>query len=295
MRPNRSVTITVSAAAVALAAGAFVFCRSGVNSESASYKSQALNPSMFSVTDFFAEYDNPSEDVCHNSMLGGITTHHQQASALIGQFFRCLAVSTQPETVILIGPNHYHQGSRGVLVASQAWNTTFGIVEPDIEKISELAESDLIEINDYVVSQDHAVGLLVPYLSYYFPEAKVVPLLINYSVSESQAERFQEFLSRVMDENTIVVGSIDFSHYLASAEASQMDIETEKLVTEFKLDEVYEYGDEHYDTAPGLYTILALMQRQNARAETIAHSDTSAFNGVSSYVTSYFNWVFLSK
>ncbi|MBU0707953.1 AmmeMemoRadiSam system protein B [Patescibacteria group bacterium] len=290
---KRLIGVWLVAGFLIFAAGVFWLWRSDVNSSLVSYQSDKLNPSIFSVTDFFTEYENPSVDICSHDMLGGITTHHQQASPLIGQFFKCLAVSTYPKTVVLIGPNHYHRGSRGVVLASQAWDTPFGILEPDIEAITQLAESDLVEINDNAVSQDHAVGLLIPYLSYYFPEAKVVPMLINYSVNEAQTEKFQQFINRVLDEHTIVVGSIDFSHYLTSAESNVMDGETNEIVRNYKLDEIYKNGDEHYDSAPGLYIILSLMKQKNARTETIAHSDTSEFNGVSSYVTSYFNWVFL--
>ncbi len=292
MRKKFLINLLIIIGFLSIAVIVFLLWRSGVKSSSASYKFLRLNPSLFSAADFFVEYEDPSSEICGHRMLGGITTHHQQASPMIGQFFRCLQTSTEPETIILIGPNHYHAGSRGILLANQAWDTPFGIVEPKEEFTEKLAQSDLVEINNEAVSQDHAISLLLPYISFYFPEAEVVPLLINYNVDEKQADNFQKFLQRAMADGAVVIGSIDFSHYLTAAEAGKMDFETQTIIREYRLTDVYDNGDEHYDSAPGLYIILSLMKQKNAQAEIIGHSDTSEFGGSSNYVTSYFNWAF---
>lgn len=254
--------------------------------------SQRINPSLFIPEKFFAAAKTIDSAIpCDETIRAGITSHHDLASPLIRQFFDCVSHANQPSTIILIGPNHFHAGNRAVLTARQNWETPFGVLETDAVLVDALFQSDLVEINDSAVAEDHAAALMMPYLKSTFPRAKVVPLLLLYSLEREDIAALRDLIRSNSTDTTLIIGAIDFSHYQAREQAARYDAETEKFVREFDIDTVLRQGDEHFDSAPGLALILSLFDART-EASLIDHADSSDFGASPAGVTTYFNWIF---
>jgi len=255
---------------------------------------QKMNSSQFFSDDFYSSLNRlPITDECNKEFGAGITTHHRLASSLVDQFFRCIQKNTSPKTIILIGPNHYLGGSRGIITARNSWQTPFGNLPADSENIQNLASSISVEVNDTVVEHDHAIAFIVPYIKYYLPQAKIIPLLLRYDFGERELDGFIEKLSGILDDNTVIIGSIDFSHYLTSAQASINDEETKQIIYARDLQEVYQNGDEHYDSAPGIFMILSLLKNENiVSTYELNHASSAEFTPATQNITTYFNWLF---
>jgi hypothetical protein len=255
---------------------------------------QKLNSSQFFADDFYSSLNKlPIAGECDKKFSAGITTHHRLASNLVDQFFRCIQKNTSPKTVILIGPNHYLGGSRGVVTAQNDWQTPFGNLAADTEEILDLLSSISVEINDQAVERDHAVSFIIPYIKYYLPQVKIVPLLLRYDFTERELDGFIGKLSANLNAETIIIGSIDFSHYLTSEQALINDEETKQIIATRDLVKVYQNGDEHYDSAPGIYLILSLLNKINvASTYELNHASSSEFTGAEQNITTYFNWLF---
>jgi len=259
-----------------------------------SYQRIDINPSQFFPEKFYPSLETGElPDWCQNEFTAGITSHHDLASPLIGQFFRCLAERNNPQTIIIIGPNHFQQGSRAILSGKNAWQTPFGRLAVDQDKLALLSQSELLEISDQAISRDHAVSFLAPYLKYFFPEAKMVPLLLRFDYTQPEAEQGIAWLDKIIDENTFLLGSIDFSHYLSLEQAEKNDKVSQQIIDKFYLPEIYRYQDDHYDSAPGLFTILSWLSEQGmTNAYQLNHGNSFDFNQKPFNTTSYFSWLF---
>ncbi|MFH1598040.1 MAG: AmmeMemoRadiSam system protein B [Patescibacteria group bacterium] len=262
-----------------------------VTNETVVINNNQINPSIYSAVDFAASTEKltlPTQ--CFQEFQGGIVTHHDIASSLVGEFFQCISKSNAPRTIILIGPNHSQQGPP-VLSASRDWHTPFGDLELDRDKMEEL--QGLYQVDDEALIADHSISFMIPYIKYYFPEAKVIPLLVKYSYIRSEADKGIALLKKVIDEQTFILGSLDFSHYLTKNQADKNDKISKEIVTNFDLDDVYNHADGFYDCAPGLFIILSLMQDlEHKNIIELNHANSFDFTGNPYNTTSYFSWLF---
>ncbi len=259
-----------------------------------SFGTKEVNPSQFYPDKFFSSVEAKElPELCQQEFVAGITSHHDLASPLIGQFFRCLKEKNDPKTFIIIGPNHFLQGTRAILTARNNWQTQFGQLAIDLSKIDFLKQSGLIEIKDQAVANDQTVSYLTSYIKYFWPDATIVPLLMRFDYSQREAEQGINLLARIIDDDTFILGSIDFSHYLALELANQNDQVSEQIISSWQLEKVYRHGDDFYDSAPGLFTILSLLQEQGtANSYILNQANSFDFNHQPFNTTSYFSWLF---
>jgi AmmeMemoRadiSam system protein B len=236
-----------------------------------------------------------SEDTGTGTVYGGIVPHHLLARRLIAEFFRALA-EDPPETVIVIGPNHKLEGTGEIQTTPTDWGTPFGILEADHAIVARLAEEAGAARNDDLFEVEHSVSALVPYIKYFLPEAKIAPVLLHGSLPREKAKEFGAMLGEILaeDPDTVIIASIDFSHYLSTPEADEMDIITWDAIRSWDMQALGRMGNDNLDSAP---TILALMTAMDAMSavniELTGHNNSSRITQSGyDYTTSYFTMFF---
>ena len=73
-------------------------------------------------------------------VCGGILTQHFLASGLMVRFFAELQANSSPETIILLGPNHFHQGLANISISLLPWKTPFGVLQTDRQLVQAISE-----------------------------------------------------------------------------------------------------------------------------------------------------------
>ena len=61
--------------------------------------------------------------------------------------------------------------------------------------------------------REHCLEVELPFLQIVAPDAKIVPILVGQSTNRAMAREMARGLSDLLDENTVVVVSTDFSHH----------------------------------------------------------------------------------
>lgn len=114
--------------------------------------------------------------------------------------------------VILIGPSHY-QGFRGLAVSgADAYETPLGCINVDCESASALAAIPLFQGPSEAERVEHSLEMHVPFLQTVLPDCKVLPLVAGH-LSPADCAVAAKDLSSLMDNQTIVAVSSDFTHY----------------------------------------------------------------------------------
>ena len=129
-------------------------------------------------------------------VCGGIVTHHFLASSLMVRFFSEMAKHSSPSTIILLGPNHYHHGLANISLSSLPWKTPFGIVPSDRQLVQSLAAAARLPEDPEAFTGEHSVSVLIPFIKYYFPHSRVVPILIDVNARPYDDSQYG-FLSRL--------------------------------------------------------------------------------------------------
>lgn len=244
--------------------------------ESSFYKSVSTASSIDRVVDYH--------------IYGGVIPHHLLPSFVISDFFRSLS-NQEIKTVVIIGPDHYETGKANIVTSLYAWDTRFGALYPDTTIINTLVGNRVLATDDETVSKDHAVSGIVPFIKYYLPESKIVPVLMSGDTSKEEVTKFIETLHKNYSDNMLIVASVDFSHYLNSEEARRNDDVTLKIIKEFNYDSLFELNSDYLDSPGSVASVMMLMQRLGkTNTEILQHLNSGDITGNEyTETTSYFS------
>lgn len=235
----------------------------------------------------------PDKKAVVDNSKGGIVPHHDMASEMIAEFFQKLPDDI--ETVILVGPNHTDGGSGLALSGNVKWKTAFGEVESDKMITEKLVKDGFIKLDDGRLKDEHSINTILPFVKYYLPEAKVVPIILSSKHDLGLSSKLGKELSGYLEqEKTVVIGSIDFSHYLPTEVTRQKDQETKKAIEERDYDKVNSFANDNVDSPPSLIVVMKTMDAIGAEGKMIGNKDLADVSGSSSVMssTSYFTFVF---
>lgn len=226
----------------------------------------------------------------------GIVTHHFLAHRLMVDFFQCLKAVSSPKKILLIGPNHYHQGTQPISLSSLPWRTPFGPLRADRSSIARIqARLGLPEDPD-AFSGEHSLGVLIPFVKFYFPDAEIVPVLLKAGVSEPMLEGFSDILLEFLRQPShLVILSMDFSHDCSAETADTADQAARKAVASLQDDQT---SGLHVDCRSGLRVLLKTLRRlDNVQVDFRDHTNSAVLTGHrgQTNVTSYFTIFFLQR
>jgi len=120
----------------------------------------------------------------------------------------------QPPDVVAVFGMHLHPGSDCYMMPEGAWETPFGEI-PVAEKLAgELAKkfSFKLETPDRF-TQDNTVELQLPFIKYFFPDAKIVAMGVPPDKSSLQIGKALVGIAGQIGVKVKVIGSTDLTHY----------------------------------------------------------------------------------
>ncbi len=227
------------------------------------------------------------------NVRAGIVTHHFLASGLMVRFFESLRAGASPDTIILMGPNHFHHGNQKISLSSLPWKTPFGVVEADPEITRTIEAATHTSEDPEAFTGEHSVGVLMPLLRYYFPRARVVPLLIDSRAEDYQLKALQNVLDRSLaDPKVLVLLSMDFSHDSTAEIADTRDKKAEQVILSLNQGGV---GGLDVDCRKGLWVLLSAVRHLGEVKIRVLEHTSSAYlshNPGQSNATSYFTVLF---
>jgi AmmeMemoRadiSam system protein B len=219
------------------------------------------------------------------TVAGGIVSHHLLANIDISRFF---AEFTDQAVcrVVIVGPNHYFPGGQPVTSTYQDYETPFGVVKTDAPFVQRLVGNGLITIDEGIIEEEHSISSLVPYVAAYFPQATVVPLILNQQFDVSALAALADGINENSNDCTIVVASVDFSHHLYSNMSALHDRRTVVALTQF---DYVSFPKLEVDSRSSLAVVLQFFAKRGA--EQLALEQQSSANIFDQYdsedVTSY--------
>jgi hypothetical protein len=120
----------------------------------------------------------------------------------------------RPRRIVLIGPSHY-ASFRGMSIGDYAsYETPLGRVRVDPDGKRALKECPLVGFHPEAHNREHSQDIQVPLLQVIFPESTppILPLLVG-RLEEEDTPSLARCIRRILDHETILVVSSDFTHY----------------------------------------------------------------------------------
>jgi|SRR3990167_2822140 len=248
---------------------------------------------MFYEPENFAKAVKLAEDtVKQDNIYLIVVPHHLLASEYIAQLIK-MSSGQNIKTVVILGPNHENIGSDVVAAAKARWNTPFGLAETDEELVSNFAVDFKLKSDYQVLVNEHSVGAIAPFVKYYLPEAKILPIVFSSNASINEAEKVSQWLIDNLPSESLIIVSTDFSHYLTKQQADQNDEITRQLILERDIEKITVLNNDYIDSPISLVTALIYAKENNLQTEIINNSNSFDFSVIKpTETTSYFTIAF---
>jgi AmmeMemoRadiSam system protein B len=135
------------------------------------------------------------------------------SGAVAARVFRSVD-SGASRRVLLIGPSHYAD-FRGLRVPrASAYRTPLGDVAIDLPAVRQLERNPLVRIDPAPFTREHCLEAELPFLQRVLGEGwELVPMLIGASTTTGDRTELASSLAPLMDPDTLLVVSSDFTHY----------------------------------------------------------------------------------
>ena len=196
-------------------------------------------------------------------IYGGIVPHAgYDYSGLVASYtYKALSTRAKPDTVVLVGPNHWGIGSPLGVFPRGSWVTPLGIVKVDEESANRIKDlSKLIDLDFLSHSRDHSIECQLPFLQYIYSEGfKILPILISIQDQETACELGTVLADLATKLNIVLLASSDFTHYESQKEAVKKDSELIKAINSLDVDKYYSILEKLNVTACGYGAIAAIM------------------------------------
>lgn len=230
---------------------------------SVTHVSTMLSPEFFDE----AYAKAPAREAIQTDTRGMIVPHHLLPAPLIAAFFES-ARHLNPSRVVIVGPDHLSRARAGAIVSRARWKTPYGFIEPDLALIDALG----LPVEEGVFDVEHSIAALVPFIKKSFPNAMMVPILVNGRLTEEQIGNLKA--SATFDD-ALVIASVDFSHYLPARVAEFHDRTSRAALSD--VGATFRSPDElEIDSQESLDIFMGVMDRLGARRMHLFENTNSA-------------------
>lgn len=281
---RRSVGLTI--AIFFTAVGLF----SLIDAINACAKSSSRIPSLYSDRGLFLqaiEAETPKQ-VADIRVTGIAVPHHLLAADLIARGFWAASANSYSR-IILVSPDHFSRSRRPLATTRADIDTPFGPLRNDTSATNALlAEPALFDESD-LFTQEHGIAALLPFAKHFFPNARIVPIVVSYSSTRADWEGAVAALEKLIDPYTLIVQSTDYSHYLSHQVAVRRDQETLGIIAANDVDGVAHLPQpDHMDSKGSQYIQMRLQTAaRRAHATVIANRNSAEYSGIGTRTTSY--------
>lgn len=226
----------------------------------------------------------------------GIFPHDLTHAEYVAHLLKNLK-NQEPKNILLIGPNHLERGIGKISTTSADWTTPFGIVSANKEVIDELLKHSAVIEDDELFKGEHSINGIIPYLAYYLPTTKIIPLSLKAEVNLKEINSLLDSLKTILPAGTVVIASVDFSHYLTSLEAQNHDLITAEALKKKDYYKIMSFGtrfNDYLDSPPSVALLLAWLVKNNVNRSQILFNTNSGLlaNKFDLPVTSYFEMIY---
>jgi len=198
------------------------------------------------------------------------------------------------DTFIIIGPNHTGSGKPLSIMTQGAWKTPLGEVEIDSELGKQiLATSSYLQEDKTAHLYEHSIEVQLPFLQYFKPDFKLVPIVLAYAGSAIYKEIGKKLAKAVKGsgKRVVMIASSDMTHYEPQESAKKKDTKAIEAILDLNEDELLKRVDELNISmcgyAPAVSVIVAAKELGATGAELVKYQTSGDVTGDYSSVVGY--------
>ncbi len=222
----------------------------------------------------FGEIKNPKADAVISPHAGYIYSGKIAAHSI--------SLLKESKDYVILGPNH--QGIGEISISTEDWETPLGIVK-NSSKTKTILERLEIQEDNLAHYNEHSIEVQLPFLQYYFPNAKIIPISLNVH----NKEKLNKLAKILAELNLPIIASSDFNHYLKPDICKEKDYLALEKIIQGKKDEFWALIEQGHTICgyQGIFTLMEYAKKRRLKAE-IERYEQSPGEKVVGYVSVMF-------
>jgi poly-gamma-glutamate synthesis protein (capsule biosynthesis protein) len=236
----------------------------------------------------------PSQELPLTKAL--IVPHHDLLLDQFPSYYATFSVRDRQtiKHIILISPNHFEPAERVVKTRLSNFELSPRQVVPiDTDFLATASTIKGVVPDDSVFKKEHGVFLHLPFIAHYFPQVTITPLLLTRKIPSAVLDQvILRLKTAVQRDDTLLLVSSDFSHYLPYSQAEKNDEHTLALLEGKKSAELLQLSDDYSDCPGCLYVLIETLEAnpKTQPLQILFHGNSAQFIPLSpdAPTTSYF-------
>jgi hypothetical protein len=199
----------------------------------------------------------------------------------------------EPETVVILSPNHTGYGEEISVYPEGKWVTPLGKTEVDVKAVKEITANFAEAREDEVAHLgEHSIEVQLIFLQYLFKDFKIVPITLM-TENEMKLKKLAEALIEAEKEcrKFTLIASSDFTHFLPEENAKEKDFKAIELIKKIDVKGFHNLVEKERLSICGHSPIEVLMnyckRKGIKKAELIHYSNSGKVTGDKASVVSY--------
>jgi len=235
---------------------------------------------------------NPNRE---NNIIGLVSPHagYMYSGPVAANGFCKIALDGEPDTIIILGPNHRGFGEDISIMVEGKWKTPLGELEINTDIAEDiLKNSKTIKKDKKAHQYEHSIEVQLPFIQYIFGNnIKFVPICMTRQDINTDIEIAQSICSSVVDKNILIIASSDFTHYEPQEYAENVDKQAINAILEFNPQKLYDiiYQQRLTMCGPGPITamLIACKTLGAKKAELLKYATSGDITGMYDQVVGY--------
>jgi AmmeMemoRadiSam system protein B/AmmeMemoRadiSam system protein A len=185
------------------------------------------------------------------------------------------------DTFIIIGPSHSGLGKPFSVMVEGTWQTPLGAVAIDTELAEKIVSvSKYLEADEEAHREEHAVEVQLPFLQYFQPDVRIVPIIIGGGGTGVYPEIGHDIAKAVkaLKRDVVIMASGDMTHYETRAAAEEKDLYAVEAMLKLDIAELTRrYKSRHISMCayPPLVCLMAAARELGATGGELVKYQTS--------------------
>ena len=203
------------------------------------------------------------------------------------------------DTFIILGPNHTGHGKPLSIMTEGTWQTPLGDVAIDAELGKQILSTSRHLQEDHLAHQyEHSIEVQIPFLQYFQPDIKIVPIILAYASGDVYKEIGREIAGAVKKLNraVVIIASSDMTHYEPHQSAKDKDRQAIEAMLNLDEDELLKRIDEldisMCGYAPAVSLISAVKELGAGEAELVRYQTSGDASDDYAHVVGYAGIIF---
>ena len=189
-----------------------------------------------------------------------VVPHHDLVKSNRQDFWQTL-LTEHPQAanttkIILIGPDHFGLQQQAISYTDENFTIYNGALTNGLANRNPPFTN--VVKNTTLITDDHAVTVLLAELAAYFPNATLAPFLIGDKIKFNELGNLLNFIKDECVDTCLIVASVDFSHGLSLEQADQKDGQTLAQLANMSVAQDSLIVPDNADCPACLYTIQEL-------------------------------------